>query len=167
MKLKSDAKFEKKVTLGSKNDMRNLVNFDASSGKSENWHFDVLLLSKIYYVLSKKSTEELCVITLKNKAKFEKELICTLKNNMRNWVNFNSTLEILKICTLMGSFWAKYIMFELKKITEELCVMTLFKEKLTVGSKNDIRNLINFHASNRKSENVHFDGLVFSKAKKF
>ena len=50
MKLKSDAKFEKKVTLGSKNDMRNLVNFDASSGKSENWHFDVLLLSKIYYV---------------------------------------------------------------------------------------------------------------------
>ena len=58
-------------------------------------------------------------------------------------------------------------MFELKKITEELCVMTLFKEKLTVGSKNDIRNLINFHASNRKSENVHFDGLVFSKAKKF
>ena len=104
MKLKSDAKFEKKVTLGSKNDMRNLVNFDASSGKSENWHFDVLLLSKIYYVLSKKSTEELCVITLKNKAKFEKELICTLKNNMRNWVNFNSTLEILKICTLMGSF---------------------------------------------------------------
>ena len=116
MKLKSDAKFEKKVTLGSKNDMRNLVNFDASSGKSENWHFDVLLLSKIYYVLSKKSTEELCVITLKNKAKFEKELICTLKNNMRNWVNFNSTLEILKICTLMGSFWAKYIMFELKKL---------------------------------------------------
>ena len=45
--------------------------------------------------------------------------------------------------------------------------MTLFKEKLTVGSKNDIRNLINFHASNRKSENVHVDGLVFSKAKKF
>ena len=45
--------------------------------------------------------------------------------------------------------------------------MTLFKEKLTVGSKNDIRNLINFHASNRKSENVHFDGLVFSKAKSF
>ena len=45
--------------------------------------------------------------------------------------------------------------------------MTLFKEKLTVGSKNDIKNLINFHASNRKSENVHFDGLVFSKAKKF
>ena len=54
MTLKSDAKFEEKLTLGSKNDMRNLVNFNASSGKSENLHFDVLLLSKVYYVLAKK-----------------------------------------------------------------------------------------------------------------
>ena len=50
MTLKGDAKFEEKVTLGSKNDMRNLVNFDASSDKSENLQFDVLLLSKVYYV---------------------------------------------------------------------------------------------------------------------
>ena len=34
MKLKSDAKFEEKLTLGSKNVIRNLVNFNASSGKS-------------------------------------------------------------------------------------------------------------------------------------
>ena len=50
MTLKSDAKFEEKLTLGFKNDTRNLVNFNASSGKSENVHFDVLLLSKVYYV---------------------------------------------------------------------------------------------------------------------
>ena len=50
MTLKSDAKFEKKLTLGSKNDMRNVVNFNASSGKSKNLHFDVLRLSKVYYV---------------------------------------------------------------------------------------------------------------------
>ena len=42
----------------------------------------------------------------------------------------------------------------------------IFKEKLTGGSKNDIRNLINFHASSRKFENLHFDGLVLSKAYK-
>ena len=42
--LNSDAKFEEKLTLGSKNDMRNLVNFNASSGKSGNLHFYVLLL---------------------------------------------------------------------------------------------------------------------------
>ena len=37
-------KFEEKLTLGSKNDMKNLVNFIASSSKSGNLHFDVLLL---------------------------------------------------------------------------------------------------------------------------
>ena len=50
MTMKSDAKIEEKLSLGSKNDMRILVNFNASSGKSENFHFDVLLLSKVYYV---------------------------------------------------------------------------------------------------------------------
>ena len=35
------------------NDMRDLVNFNASSGKSENLQFDVLLLSKVYYVWAK------------------------------------------------------------------------------------------------------------------
>ena len=37
-------KIEEKLTLGPKNDMRNLVNFNASSGKPENFNFDVLLL---------------------------------------------------------------------------------------------------------------------------
>ena len=44
MKLKSDAKFAEKLTLGFKNDMRNLVNFNASSDKCENLHFDGPLL---------------------------------------------------------------------------------------------------------------------------
>ena len=54
MKLKSDVKFEEKLTLISKNDMRNLVNFNASSGKSDNLHFDMLLSSRVYYVWAKK-----------------------------------------------------------------------------------------------------------------
>ena len=45
MTLKSDAKFEEKLTLNSKNGMRNLVNFNASSDKSGNLHIHVLLLS--------------------------------------------------------------------------------------------------------------------------
>ena len=45
-------------------------------------------------------------------------------------------------------------MFQLE-ITEELSVMTLkvdviFKEKLTGGLKNNIRNLINFHENSPK-----------------
>ena len=54
MTLTSEAKFEEKLILGSKNDMRNLVNFNVSSDKSENLHFDVLLLSIAYKVSNKK-----------------------------------------------------------------------------------------------------------------
>ena len=43
MTLNNDAKFEKKLALDSKNDMKNMVNFNANSGKSENLHFDGLL----------------------------------------------------------------------------------------------------------------------------
>ena len=43
MTLKSDVKFEEKLTLSSKNDIRNFVNFNLRSGKPENFHFDVLL----------------------------------------------------------------------------------------------------------------------------
>ena len=39
----------------------------------------------------------------------------------------------------------------------------IFKEKCTGGLKYDIRNLVNFHVSSHKSENLHFDGLVLSK----
>ena len=52
MTLKGDAKLN--LTLGSKNDMRNLVNFDVSTGKSENLHFDALLLSIAHKVSAKK-----------------------------------------------------------------------------------------------------------------
>ena len=44
--------------------------------------------------------------------------------------------------------------------------VTKFKGKLTCDLKNDIRNLINFHASSRKSENVHFDRILLVKAYK-
>ena len=50
----------------------------------------------------------------------------------------------------MGSFGPKYVMFELKKCTEELFFMTLksdkkFEEKLICGLENDMRSLVNFH----------------------
>ena len=54
MTLKSNAKFKEKLTRGLKNDKRNLVSFYASSRKSENFHFDGILLSKAYNVLNEK-----------------------------------------------------------------------------------------------------------------
>ena len=47
MILKSGTNFEEKLTFCLKNGMRNLVNFNVSSGKSENLHFDGLILSKV------------------------------------------------------------------------------------------------------------------------
>ena len=60
MTLKDDAKFKGKLVHGLKNDLRNLVNFHASSRKSESLHFDGLLLSKAYKVLEEK-VQESCV----------------------------------------------------------------------------------------------------------
>ena len=64
--------------------------------------------------MSLKSTEELSVMTMKNYAKFEEELTCYSKVDMRNCRLENS--KVLKIFILMGSFWAKYKLFELKKV---------------------------------------------------
>ena len=50
MTLKSDAKFQEKLVLGSKSDMKNLVNFNSSSGNSRNFYFDVQLLPIAYKV---------------------------------------------------------------------------------------------------------------------
>ena len=39
-----------------------------------------------------------------------------------------------------------------------------FNRKLTCSLKNDLRNLVNFHASRGNSGNLYFDGLLLSKA---
>ena len=60
MTLKGDAKFKGKLNRGLKNDIRNLVNFHASSGKSENLHFDGLFLLNANRVLDGKAQKS-CV----------------------------------------------------------------------------------------------------------
>ena len=54
MALKIYAKFEEKLSPGSKNDTKNLMNLNASSSKPENLRYDVLLLSIVYKVSAKK-----------------------------------------------------------------------------------------------------------------
>ena len=90
--------------------------------------------------------------------------------NVENLTNFHPTLESLKVCTLMGSFWPKYTMFELKYYRVLLCCYTegwtnIYRE-VDCWLENDIRNLVDFHGSSYKSENLHFDRLVLSKAYK-
>ena len=83
MTLKSDAKFKGKLTRDLKNDIRNLVNFHACSRKSENLHFNGLILSKAYKVLDEK-VQKSCLMTLQSDAKFEEKLTCGSKNDIRN-----------------------------------------------------------------------------------
>ena len=47
MTLKMDEKLEEKQTCGLENNMRNLANFLQSTRKSQNWDFDLILLSKV------------------------------------------------------------------------------------------------------------------------
>ena len=52
MELKSDAKFEEKLICGLENDIRNLANFYQSTQKSQNWHFDGILIYRVENVWS-------------------------------------------------------------------------------------------------------------------
>ena len=54
---------------------------------------------------------------MKNGAKFEEELTCHFKIDMRNLMNFDPSTLSLKNFILMSSFSAKYMLLELKKYT--------------------------------------------------
>ena len=47
MTLKTDVKFEEKLTCGLTNDVRNLANFHQKTQKCQNWDFDGVLLIKL------------------------------------------------------------------------------------------------------------------------
>ena len=79
MTLKSDAKFEEKLTCYLANDMRNLASFQQSTLKCQNWNFDGILLPKVENGITLKFAEELRVMTMKNYTKIEEELTCCLK----------------------------------------------------------------------------------------
>ena len=48
-------------------------------------------MTKVYNVSAKKCTEELSFMALKSDAKFEEQLTCGLKNDMKNLANFHQS----------------------------------------------------------------------------
>ena len=50
MKMENDAKIEEELACQFKVNMRKLTNFDSSTQKSQNLHFNELLLNKVYNV---------------------------------------------------------------------------------------------------------------------
>ena len=81
----------------------------------KNLHFNRLLLTKASNVWAKKSREELFLIEINIDAKFDGKMTCAFKNDMRNLAHFHQSMfGSLKIGTLMGSFYPKKKMYELK-----------------------------------------------------
>ena len=68
--------------------------------------------------MSLKSTEELCIMTMKNDANFEEEMTCHFKIDMRNLMNFDPSTQT---GTLMGSFCPKQKMYEIKIYRGVMC----------------------------------------------
>ena len=90
-------------------------------------------------------------------ATFDGKLTCAFKYDKRNLANFNQSMfESLKIGTLMGSFYSKQKICELKIYRGVLCHMkndTQFEEEFTCQFKIDMRNQTNFDPSTQKSQN--------------
>ena len=61
-------------------------------------------------------------MTLKSHSKFEEKLTCGFENDMRNLANFHqNAFESLKIMALMGSFYPKQKIHELKIYRKVFC----------------------------------------------
>ena len=145
----SDTKFEEKLTLGSKNDKRKLVNFNASSSKFENLHFDLLLLS-IAYKVSDKKVQNYYLSWHWNKIQtLKKNWLFIWKMTWRIWWNLSWAVESLKMSTLMGYFCWKYVMFDLKRYRGGVLW------KITYSFKNGISNLVNFHTSSWNKSSLY------------
>ena len=90
------------------------VNFNASSGKSENLHFDVLLLSIAYKVSAKKVQKTYLSLHWRVVQTLNKKLFFVWKMTREIWWILSQAVENLKVCTCMAYFCQKYVMFELR-----------------------------------------------------
>ena len=160
------------MTCGFKNDMRNLVNFYS-------------------YTQSPKILLQWAIFVQGSYIRFElKKYRGVIFHDTGKWCKIwiNPDLVVSKMTWGIGwtfirapqslktvHWWALFVQsiycFSWK-LSEALCAMTLkgvvtFKHKLRYGLKNDIRNLVNFHASSWTSEKLHFDWIRLSKAFKY
>ena len=155
--------WKKKLTLGSKNDMKNLVNLNSNSVKSKKLYFDVLLLPKVYYVCAKNVQRGYVSQHWSMTQNFRRNWLCFARWHGEFRSNIRKSQCLYFIGLLLSevyNIWAK----KLQRIchdTERWCNIDSSFDKL-----HKTRNFINFHASSCKSKNVHFDGLVLSKAYK-
>ena len=111
-------------------------------------------------------------MTLKNDEKSEEELTCCFKIDKKEFDEFwLKNFKVSNICTLLGCFWPKYIMFELKAYrgvmlygTEHLCRICRKTDLCFQKGHEEFRKFSPQHV--RKSKNQDFDGILLCKVKK-
>ena len=98
------------------------------------------------------------------RVKLRQMLLAILKRQVNLSSNFASFLiAMMHKCTV--NF--KLYFFKLNSFsTFDKRIPSFVNERIAHDLKNGIRNLVNFHASSQRSENMHFDWLVFSKTYK-
>ena len=93
MILKSDTKFEEKLICALENSMRNLANFHQSPWKCQSWDFDGILFSKVENAWAKYLQKRYVYWNWRMIKKFEEELNCPFKIDIRNLTNFDPSAQ--------------------------------------------------------------------------
>ena len=109
-------KIWRRIDLPFKNWHKEFDKFWQKHSKSlKNFHFKGLLLSKVYIVWAKKVQTKNLSWNWRGIQNFGEEWTCHFKIGIRNLTNFDPSTRKVSSFILMGSFWAKYILFGLKK----------------------------------------------------
>ena len=158
MKLKRDTKFGEESTCRFKTDIKNLTNLTWPLKSLKDFHFNGLLLSKVYIVWAKQVqssylSEEWCKIWRTTDL-----LLGKWHEEFGKYSPEHSKVSKFEL------WWDPFVQsrkYMSLKFTEELCVMTMkndtkTEEELTCRFKIDMRNFTNFDPSTRKSKKFVF-----------
>ena len=126
MALKTDIKFERKLTCASKNDMKNFANFHQSViRKSEKLNFYWVFLSKIENVWACNLQKSYVSWKWRMMQKLKKTWLVNSKLTERTCWFFTRALENLKYLHFNGLLLTKVYNVWTKKSTEELFLIAL------------------------------------------
>ena len=126
MALKTDIKFERKLTCASKNDMKNFANFHQSViRKSEKLNFYWVFLSKIENIWAYNLQKSYVSWKWRMMQKLKKTWLVNSKLTWRIWWFFTRALENLKNLHFNGLLLTKVYNVWAKKSTEELFLIAL------------------------------------------
>ena len=150
MTLKDNAKFKGKLTCGLKNDIRNLVNFHASSRKSEHLCFDRMLLSKVYKDLDEKIQKSYVSWQWRVMQSLKKNWLLVWKMTCRIWWIFTQPHSKVQKFNFDGLFLSRVYDVWAKKIQRSYVpwhwtVMQNLNKTWPCGLKNGTKNWVNFH----------------------